>query len=69
MSGKKRARSCPPEYELTTPFHPLPWQELEVCFFAERFEQQAAGEVVDIPVSTWQRAPLASPAACPTTAP
>ena len=54
---------------LPTPFHPRPWQELEVCFFAGRFEQQAAGEVVDIPVSTWQRAPLASPAACPTTAP
>ena len=25
---------------LTTPFHPLPWQELEVCFFAKRFERQ-----------------------------
>ena len=54
----------------TTPFHPLPWQELEICFFAKRFEQQAAGQVVDTPVSQiWQRAPLASPAACPTTAP
>ena len=36
---------------LTTPFHPSPWQELEVFFFAERFEQQAAGEVVEPPVS------------------
>ena len=45
---------------LPTPFHPRPWQELEVCFFAGRFEQQAAGEVVDIPVSTWQRAPCAA---------
>ena len=45
---------------LPNPFHPRPWQELDVCFFAGRFEQQAAGEVVDIPVSTWQRAPCAA---------
>ena len=44
---------------LTTPVHPSPWQELEVYFFAERFEQQAAGGVVDPPVST-----LAACAAC-----
>ena len=44
---------------LTTPVHPSPWQELEVYFFAERFEQQAAGGVVDPPVSN-----LAACAAC-----
>ena len=48
---------------LTTPFHPSPWQELEVCFFAERFEQQAAGQVDRHP-----RLNLAACAACPSLA-
>ena len=42
--------------------HSLPPSTLagaRICFFPGRFEQQAAGEVDDIPVSIWQRAPLA----------
>ena len=48
-----------PHVCLPTPFHSRPWQEFNVFFSPERFEQQAAGQVVDIPISTWQRAPLA----------